>query len=141
MTKFFGFRSASLSDPQTDYIETAIQNRTNAVVILDSLFQTYDREMREIGDSLSLAILEYADVCDSSFLQKMHEKSVERWNRLLDYGIARGEFLPVKKDAFISLFLYSYQGFLICNRFLTDDSLPAAILPHLRQMLILEERK
>ena len=127
---------SSLSDPQTDFIEEQISKGASGVFILDTLFSIFDQELRASSDSLSLAIYEYAETCDRQFLQQMHESSMKRWELLLDYGISRGEFAPIDRQAFIELLLYSYQGVMICGRFLPDTQTPSRILPYLREMLI-----
>lgn len=128
----------ALSEPQTDVIDDAICSGQSAISILDNLFSTFNKEMQEPEESLSLAIYEYAENCDKLFLQSMHEKSVDRWMRLLDYGIARNEFAPVDKEAFIALLLYAYQGIRIFSRFVTDTQAPSRVLVFLRGQLIPE---
>lgn len=127
---------SSLADPQSDFISQQIDAGVGAFEILDALFAVFDREMHSCEESLSLAIFEYAQSCDKLFLQNLHDKSVVRWERLLDYGISRGEFAPVDKQAFIELLLYSYQGVRICGKFLEGAQMPSRILPYLRAMLV-----
>lgn len=122
---------------QTDFIDEGIREGRKAVQILDQLFSVMEEEMNDSDRSLSLAIYEYAQACDRDFLQKMHDQSVKRWRRLLDYGMASGEFNSIKPESFIDLLLYSYQGVRICSRMLEkNESSSRNILASLRQMLV-----
>lgn len=123
---------------QTDWITETIARESSAAEMLEALFARFMQEMKDTEHSLSRAIYEYAEQCDSAFLQKSHEASVARWQTLLEYGVRRGEFHPVDPKVFISLLLYAYQGYRLLGGLLPNKEAPEAILKGLRAMLLVQ---
>ncbi len=54
-------------------------------------------------------------------MYEQYRQSAEMWERLLEYGIKRGEFLPVDTEAVIDLILFSYQGVRMYSKLMPVD--------------------
>lgn len=133
---------AAENNAQIDLISQTIENDGSAVQALDTLLGILRREMADADTSLSLAICEYGQFCDSAFFHTMHTASVKKWTRLLEYGIDRGEFMDVDVAQIVDLLLYSYQGVRVFSRILPDCQAAAEhITGQIRHILISEERE
>ena len=121
---------------QIDLIAQTIEQNGSAAEAMDQLLDLLYAEMIDSETTLSLAIFEYGQTCDSDFITKMHIQSIEKWSKLIEYGIQRGEFAPVDVEQTVDLLLYSYQGVRMCSRILPDTASAADhVVSHLRSLL------
>ncbi len=121
---------------QIDLIAQTIEQNGSAAEAMDQLLNLLYVEMVDSETTLSLAIYEYGQNCDKDFISGMHIRSVEKWSRLIEYGISRGEFAPVDVAQTVDLLLYSYQGVRMCSRLLPDTASAADhVISHLRSIL------
>ena len=121
---------------QNDLIAQTIEQNGSAAEVMDILLNVLYAEMIDSETSLSLAICEYGQNCDSGFIKEMHLYSVEKWSSLLEYGIRRKEFAPVNVQETVDLLLASYQGVRMFSRILPKWSTSAAsIITHFRNLL------
>ena len=121
---------------QNDLIAQTIEQNGSAAEVMDQLLNQLYIEMTDPQTSLSLAICEYGQNCDSGFISEMHLYTVEKWSSLLEYGISRKEFAPVNVEETVDLLLASYQGVRMFSRILPEWSTSAAnIITHFRNLL------
>lgn len=100
-----------------------------ATTLLEEEFNILEKEMADQKSSLSLAIYEYAVTKEQTLFEHLNEIGRRKWEALLNYGIARGEFKRVATEPIIDIILYSYQGVRLWSRIITIDR------PHIHQML------
>nr|WP_288824271.1 TetR/AcrR family transcriptional regulator [uncultured Clostridium sp.] len=100
----------SFSEGSIDNINEKMNRGIKADIILDELFSVLEEEMLNKKDSLSLAIYEYAVTTKSDLFEKINDIGRKKWQRLLNYGMERGEFIKTNPEPIIDLLLYSYQG-------------------------------
>ena len=98
------------SDGSIDNINEKMNRGIKADFILDEIFSVLEEEMLNKKDSLSLAIYEYAVTRKSDLFEKINDIGRKKWQRLLNYGMERGEFIKTNPEPIIDLLLYSYQG-------------------------------
>ncbi|GLB31757.1 TetR family transcriptional regulator [Lacrimispora amygdalina] len=98
------------SDGSIDNINEKMNRGIKADIILDEIFSVLEEEMLNKKDSLSLAIYEYAVTRKSDLFEKINDIGRKKWQRLLNYGMERGEFIKTNPEPIIDLLLYSYQG-------------------------------
>ena len=121
---------------QIDLIAQTIEQNGSAAEAMNQLLDLLYSEMVDSETTLSLAIYEYGQTCDSNFITEMHLKSIEKWSRLIEYGIKRGEFAHVDVAETVDMLLYSYQGVRMCSRILPDTASAADhVISHLRSLL------
>ena len=104
----------ALLEKMTERSETDIQDATDkgasALSILEESFASLEEETGHPEDSLSIAMLEYAQTVDAHVMEQLNRIGAEKWKKLIRYGIKRGEFKAVDVDEIVNLILYSYQG-------------------------------
>ncbi|MCR5399026.1 MAG: TetR/AcrR family transcriptional regulator [Lachnospiraceae bacterium] len=104
----------ALLEKMTERSETDIQEATgkgaSALSILVESFASLEEETGHPEDSLSIAMLEYAQTVDAHVMEQLNRIGAEKWKKLIRYGIKRGEFKAVDVDEIVNLILYSYQG-------------------------------
>lgn len=121
---------------QIDLIAQTIERNGSAAEAMDQLLDLLYAEMVDSETTLSLAIYEYGQNCDNSFIRDMHIRTIEKWSRLIEYGISRGEFGPVDVAQMVDLLLYSYQGVRMCSKMLPDTASAADhVISHIRNVL------
>lgn len=98
------------SDGSIDNINEKMNRGIKADIILDEIFSVLEEEMLNKKDSLSLAIYEYAVTRKSDLFEKINDIGRKKWQRLLNYGMEREEFIKTNPEPIIDLLLYSYQG-------------------------------
>lgn len=124
---------------QIDLIAQTIEQNGSAAEAMNQLLDLLYSEMVDSETTLNLAIYEYGQTCDSNFITEMHLKSIEKWSRLIEYGIKRGEFAHVDVAETVDMLLYSYQGVRMCSRILPDTASAADhVISHLRSLLKLK---
>lgn len=122
-----------------DFMEK-IENQVSAINILDKILYTYENEMLDDKNSLSLAIYEYfssQEGTDNDFLSKQYLASYSLWKTLITYGISRQEFKVVDVKSVFDVIVFSYQGVRMYSRLMPmDPKIPAGIIKQIKQMLI-----
>ncbi len=96
--------------------QTEMNKGTSAVKILERAIAQMEKEMKQPGDSLSIAIYEYAEIVDSDVIEQLNRRSEKRWSTLIRYGIIRGEFRDVDVNGIVNMILFSYQGVRMWSR-------------------------
>lgn len=77
--------------------------------------------MRE--ENMTLAVIEYSSVNDSSFFKEGNDAVVDSWKDLIDYGVKTGEFKQVNSKQVAVMILYMIQGILMwSNVFQIDEA-------------------
>ncbi len=117
--------------------EDKLLEGVSAVTVLDEMLLTCEQEMLDKEKSLSLAIYELASTGKHDFFAEINNRAINRWCRLIRYGVERGEFKNVEPRMVAELILYSYQGVRMWSRVmdLSQDTAHNIILG-IRQMLI-----
>ena len=118
-------------------IENEIDKGTSAADILKSSLSRMKKEIGHPEESLSIAIYEYAQMCGFESIAKLNHRSEEKWEKLIEYGIERGEFNNVDVDEIVNVILYLYQGIRMWSRIMpvkkkTSDH----IIDHIKKQLI-----
>lgn len=109
----------------------------NAVAILDDILVKYEKEMLDSANSLSLAIYEYSQYTGDAFWAARSLAARDKWNRLIQYGIDRGEFKPADPGQITDLILYAYQGARMWSTiFPLPSSVPHNIITVIRNLLV-----
>ncbi len=106
----------SFSQDDALSIQKQMDDRLPATEILDGILKKLEQEMLDRAHSLSYAIYEYSMVCNDNFMRELNQRAATKWKRLLEYGIARGEFAPIQVDAMVDVILYLYQGVRMWSR-------------------------
>jgi AcrR family transcriptional regulator len=109
------------SEGGIDNINEKMNRGMKADILLEDIFSVLEAEMLNKSDSLSLAIYEYAVTRKSHFFDEINCIGREKWQRLLKYGMERGEFKKTNPEPIIDLLLFSYQGVRMWSR-VTDIS-------------------
>ena len=122
-------------------VASKIEHGLSATVILDELLTRYQSEMLDRSGSLGLAFYEYYSgmpLSDDNAMLKQYYASKEMLCNLIQYGISRGEFKQVSKEAVVDLLLFSYQGVRMLSNImpLDDDNISIAMISQIRAMLI-----
>ena len=130
----------SLMRQQADDFGGKMEQGVPAGDILDEVLKRYESEMADAGSSLSVALYEFFSSPEYSgndhSMYEQYRQSAEMWERLLEYGIKRGEFLPVDTEAVIDLILFSYQGVRMYSKLMpVDPRIPKRILSQIRLIL------
>ena len=125
----------SLMRQQADDFGGKMEQGVPAGDILDEVLKRYESE-----SSLSVALYEFFSSPeysgDDHSMYEQYRQSAEMWERLLEYGIKRGEFLPVDTEAVIDLILFSYQGVRMYSKLMpVDPRIPKRILSQIRLIL------
>ncbi|HKM21164.1 MAG TPA: TetR/AcrR family transcriptional regulator [Lachnospiraceae bacterium] len=105
-----------LSNDNESLIDQRIGAGIPAMDILKEEMQIMKEEMMNPQDSLSLPIYEYANMVDSKLFEDLNEKGMQKWQRLMKYGVQRGEFIEEHTSEAITMILYAYQGIRMWSR-------------------------
>jgi AcrR family transcriptional regulator len=118
-------------------IENEIDKGTSAVDILNKSLSRMKKEIGHPEDSLSIAICEYAQVTGSERIAKLNRRAVDKWTKLIKYGVERGEFKDVDVDEIVSIILYSYQGIRMWSKIMpVKKKVSEHIINHIKKQLI-----
>ncbi len=105
-----------MSQRNEDLIDQGIAENIPAFEILKKEIQILKEEMMCPQESLSLSIYEYANFVDSDLFDRLNSIGTQKWNRLMKYGIQRGEFREENAMQAITMILYAYQGIRMWSR-------------------------
>ena len=96
-------------------------------------------EMNAAGDSLSLAMYEYASSDGKEGMADFAAAGEKKWSDLIEYGIRQGEFLPVNVPEITALLMYAYQGVRMWSRIVAiEPATNKAIIDNIRRQLLKE---
>lgn len=128
---------SSLKNEVADKLENGI----SATCILDELLERYQSEMLDRSGSLGLAFYEYYSsipLSDDNAMLKQYYQSKKMLCNLIEYGIKKGEFKQVNKEAIVDLLLFSYQGVRMLNSImpLDNDQISIGMISEIRSMLV-----
>lgn len=126
---------------QEDTISEKIVQNISAATILNDVLETYRQEMLDGQSSLSLAILEYFSLQNPSDteneLWEQYQLSLNAWEKLIRYGIEKGEFYHVDVKAVFHLIIFAYQGVRMYSKLMPiKDDIPAGITEQIKKILI-----
>lgn len=113
----------------------------SATFLLDVLLERYQSEMLDRSGSLGLAFYEYYSgmpLSDDNAMLKQYHRSKASLCSLIAYGIDKGEFKQVNKEAVVDLLLFSYQGVRMLSSImpLDDDNISKGMIREIRAMLV-----
>lgn len=128
-------------DVQNDIFSESIEKGISASEILNVIFDNYQLEMLDAKNSLSMAIYEYfssKDIAESeNILLKRYQLSFDYWDRLVKYGISRGEFKEVDRKGIFDLILFSYQGVRMYSQLMpVEKETPIRMMEQIKQLLL-----
>lgn len=128
---------AGLENEITDKMEKGL----SATFLLDELLERYLSEMLDRSGSLGLAFYEYYSgmpLSDNNAMLKQYHRSKASLCSLIAYGIDKGEFKQVNKEAVVDLLLFSYQGVRMLSSImpLGDDNISKGMIREIRAMLV-----
>lgn len=128
---------AGLENEITDKMEKGL----SATFLLDELLERYLSEMLDRSGSLGLAFYEYYSgmpLSDNNAMLKQYHRSKASLCSLIAYGIDKGEFKQVNKEAVVDLLLFSYQGVRMLSSImpLGDDNISKGMICEIRAMLV-----
>lgn len=128
---------AGLENEITDKMEKGL----SATFLLDELLERYLSEMLDRSGSLGLAFYEYYSgmpLSDNNAMLKQYHSSKASLCSLIAYGIDKGEFKQVNKEAVVDLLLFSYQGVRMLSSImpLGDDNISKGMIREIRAMLV-----
>lgn len=128
---------AGLENEITDKMEKGL----SATFLLDELLERYLSEMLDRSGSLGLAFYEYYSgmpLSDNNAMLKQYHRSKASLCSLIAYGIDKGEFKQVNKEAVVDLLLFSYQGVRMLSSImpLDDDNISKGMIREIRAMLV-----
>ena len=113
-----------------------IEKGISAVEILEKALDCIEKEMKHPEESLSIALYEYAETVSSDVMKRLSSNAHDRWNKLIRYGIKRGEFREVNVDEIVNVILYSYQGVRMWSRIISlKPKTIRSITDHIRKQL------
>ena len=130
-------------ESQNDAFSESIEKQVPAPEILTVILEKYQLEMLDAKGCLSMAIYEYfssGELAESeNSLSQRYQQSLDSWERLIQYGICRGEFRQVDIKAVCDLILFSYQGVRLYSQLMPiPKETPARIAAQIKQLLIKE---
>lgn len=131
---------------QTDLFSESMEKELPAPGILDAVLHQYQSEMLDAEGSLSLAICEYFSskgrAKREDILSKQYLSSFQPWEKLIAYGIARGEFKDVDARGVFDILLFSYQGVRMYSQLMEiPKETPKRIIEQVKQLLLIEKRR
>ncbi|MDO5573262.1 MAG: TetR/AcrR family transcriptional regulator [bacterium] len=97
-------------------IDRRIKEQIPAMEILKEEMKFLKEEMLNSEQSLSYPIYEYANTVSRDLFEKLNEQGYQKWERLMAYGVSRGEFRKENTAAVITMILYAYQGIRMWSR-------------------------
>ncbi|TCL59060.1 TetR family transcriptional regulator [Kineothrix alysoides] len=124
---------------QEDEFADRIENGVPATRILEEVLSRYKSEMKDSGTSLSVAIYEYytAEKRENNALLMRYGASKRMWQRLIAYGMERGEFRRVDAEAVYDVIVFSYQGVRMYSKMMPiDENIPERIVKQIKEMLL-----
>ena len=120
-------------------IEDRMEKRESARAILEDMLREIRLEIMDSGQSLSLAIYEYASLGNEEFFTNINKKAKRRWINLIRYGMETKEFKSVDPEQISDLILYYYQGLRMWSRVISFDKQVAEYyVKTIRQMLLVQ---
>ena len=105
-----------LASDNEDLVVQRIEQQVPATEILKEELQLLKKEMMSPEQSLSYSIYEYANTVDAKLFEKLHEQGIQKWRRLMEYGVRRKEFRAENTEHVITMILYAYQGIRMWSR-------------------------
>lgn len=134
----------AFSDQQRNEVFAKMEKRISAVRILEELLSSYESEMNDYENSLSLAIYEFYSnpviSKEDNSVKKQYEISKSTWVELINYGISRKEFNPVNPEAVFNVIVFAYQGVRMYSRLMKmNHNIPAQIMDEIKRLLLPEE--
>ena len=126
---------------QNTELQEQIDNNISAIDILNQLLEKYRLEMLDARNSLSLAIYEYFSKKrieeNDNLLSQQYQMSFSSWDRLIQYGILRGDFRQVDSRTIFDLILFSYQGVRMYSLLMNiSEDIPQRIIKQIQSLLI-----
>ena len=139
--KLFEAVLEKITDENSMDFQREIEKGICAVEILEKALKCMEEEMRHPEESLSIALYEYAETVNSDVMKRLNGNAQDRWNKLIRYGIERGEFLEVNVDEIVNVILYSYQGVRMWSRIISmKPKTIRSITNNIRKQLIGEQK-
>lgn len=128
-------------DVQNNIFSESIEKGISASEILNVILNNYQLEMLDAKNSLSMAIYEYfssKQIAESeNILLKRYQLSFDYWDRLVKYGISRGEFKNVDTRGIFDLILFSYQGVRMYSQLMPiQQETPIRMIEQIKQLLL-----
>ena len=123
-----------------DFVRDGIREGISAVELLDNLLERMRLEMLDKEFSLSYAIYEYSCTCENDFMVRMNREAERKWQSLMEYGIWRGEFMPMDVKMMTDMILYVYQGVRMWSRVIPmEDETVENIIRKIRKDMVIED--
>lgn len=129
-------------DVQNDLFSDSIEKGIPATDILNEILNRYKYEMVDSKASLSMAIYEYFSSReiekDKNVLSKRYILSYDSWNKLIQYGISRGEFKQVDINGVFDVILFAYQGVRMYSQLMPiSKETPERIVEQIKSLLLI----
>lgn len=139
--QIFSEITSEFLDVQNDIFSESMEKEIPASEILTVILNKYQLELLDTKMSLSMAIYEYfssKEIANSeNILSKRYELSFSSWDRLIKYGISRGEFKQVDVKGVFDLLLFSYQGVRMYSQLMPiQKETPIRITQQIKQLLL-----
>ena len=128
-------------DVQNNIFSESIEKGISASEILNEILNNYQSEMLDAKHSLSMAIYEYfssKNIAENeNILLKRYQLSFDYWDKLVNYGISRGEFKNVDIKGIIDLILFSYQGIRMYSQLMPiQKETPIRMIEQIKKLLL-----
>lgn len=128
-------------DVHNDIFSKSMEKEIPASEILSVILDNYQLEMLDMKISLSMAIYEYfssKEIAENeNILSKRYQLSLSSWDKLIKYGISRGEFKQVDTKGIFDLILFSYQGVRMYSQLMPiQKETPIRITQQIKQLLL-----
>ncbi|MFR3675083.1 MAG: TetR/AcrR family transcriptional regulator [[Clostridium] innocuum] len=128
-------------DVQNNIFSESIEKGISASEILNEILNNYQLEMLDAKHSLSMAIYEYfssKNIAENeNILLKRYQLSFDYWDKLVNYGISRGEFKSVDTKGIIDLILFSYQGIRMYSQLMPiQKETPISMIEQIKKLLL-----
>jgi len=128
-------------DVQNNIFSESIEKGISASEILNEILNNYQLEMLDAKHSLSMAIYEYfssKNIAENeNILLKRYQLSFDYWDKLVNYGISRGEFKNVDIKGIIDLILFSYQGIRMYSQLMPiQKETPIRMIEQIKKLLL-----
>ena len=135
----------SLIDEQDQEFGRQLEKNQPAADILNAVLKKYKDEMLDAKNSLSLAIYEYYSTEESTadnLLNRQYYLSYSSWERLMEYGIVRGEFRKADIRTIFDLLIFSYQGVRMYSRLtVIEEAITERIINQIRELILPEQKE
>lgn len=128
-------------DVQNNIFSESIEKGISASEILNEILNNYQLEMLDAKHSLSMAIYEYfssKNIAENeNILLKRYQLSFDYWDKLVNYGISRGEFKSIDTKGIIDLILFSYQGIRMYSQLMPiQKETPISMIEQIKKLLL-----